>query len=173
MLNQIKLVVFSHHHNKTEEFLMERDVDFSVVRDTMYKYSKTSQEKFFSHPVFAFMFTYFAENKKAMVGVEQKYATNKQHLAKIATEIAGLKLRAEEVLTTQLAPESPQATSLLKYLKQCASGSKTSALMTPENSLSTTTTTLVGRKSNCSSAAATVPVTKTNLTPATSANRAI
>mmetsp|Transcript_94094 Transcript_94094/g.129575 ORF Transcript_94094/g.129575 Transcript_94094/m.129575 type:complete len:121 (+) Transcript_94094:496-858(+) len=60
MLNQIKLVVFSHHHNKTEEFLMERDVDFSVVRDTMYKYSKTSQEKFFSHPVFAFMFTYFA-----------------------------------------------------------------------------------------------------------------
>lgn len=42
VLNQIKLVVFSHHHNKTEDFLMERDVDFSVVRDTMYKYSKTS-----------------------------------------------------------------------------------------------------------------------------------
>ena len=60
ILNQIKLVVFSHHHNKTEDFLMERDVDFSVVRDTMYKYSKTSQEKFFSHPVFAFMFIYFA-----------------------------------------------------------------------------------------------------------------
>jgi hypothetical protein len=32
-------VVHSHRHNK-EEFMTESSVDFSLVRDTMYKYSK-------------------------------------------------------------------------------------------------------------------------------------
>lgn len=54
-----------------------------------------------------------------MASVEQKYAGNKAHLAKIVGEISGLKARADEILTTQLAVESAQACFLLKYLKQC------------------------------------------------------
>lgn len=33
-------VVHSHRHNKEDAFLAESQVDFTLVRDTMYKYSK-------------------------------------------------------------------------------------------------------------------------------------
>jgi len=35
-------------------------VDFPLVRDTMYKYSKKAEEKFFSNPCFAYLFVQFA-----------------------------------------------------------------------------------------------------------------
>lgn len=41
-----------------------------------------------------------------MAAIEQKYAGNKAHLAKIVGEISGLKVRADEILTTELAVES-------------------------------------------------------------------
>lgn len=53
-------VVHSHRHNKEDAFLSESSVDFSLVRDTMYKYSKKAQERFFSIPVFAYLFAWFA-----------------------------------------------------------------------------------------------------------------
>jgi len=35
-------------------------IDFQIVRDTMYKYSKKAEEKFFSMPILAFLFICFA-----------------------------------------------------------------------------------------------------------------
>lgn len=35
-------------------------VDFTLVRDTMYKYSKQAQKRFFENPALAFMFAWFA-----------------------------------------------------------------------------------------------------------------
>jgi hypothetical protein len=40
-------VVHSHRHNKKEEAKLMGHIDFDLVRDTMYKYSKRVQEKFF------------------------------------------------------------------------------------------------------------------------------
>lgn len=36
----VKLLVLSHRHNKNDEFLADPLVDFSIVREPMYKYSK-------------------------------------------------------------------------------------------------------------------------------------
>ena len=38
----LKLVVFSHRHNKNDAFLANLAVDFGVVREPMYKYSKVA-----------------------------------------------------------------------------------------------------------------------------------
>jgi hypothetical protein len=45
---------------------MNTQVEFSVIRDTMYRYSKKAEEKFFQYPVFAFIFLSFALSKKGI-----------------------------------------------------------------------------------------------------------
>jgi hypothetical protein len=68
------IFLFSHRHTKTDLFLVEtRDLvdhmserhdfmhmDFSVVRDVMYRYSKKAQERFFSFPIETYYFVKFA-----------------------------------------------------------------------------------------------------------------
>ncbi len=39
-ITMLMVVVHSHRHNKEEAFISEVNIDFSLVRDTMYKYSK-------------------------------------------------------------------------------------------------------------------------------------
>ena len=41
---------------------LNEDADFAVVRDTMYKYSKKAEDRFFSEPMLAFFFLYFARS---------------------------------------------------------------------------------------------------------------
>lgn len=57
-------IVLSHHYQKPEIISMlnslNEDADFSAVRDTMYKYSKKAEDRFFNEPVLAFLFLYFA-----------------------------------------------------------------------------------------------------------------
>jgi len=36
----LMVVVHSHRHNKEDDFISDTPIDFSLVRDTMYKYSK-------------------------------------------------------------------------------------------------------------------------------------
>ena len=62
----LMVVVHSHRHNKDDTFISEMTIDFSLVRDTMYKYSKKAQEKFFSFPVFAFLFVWFASSNEGI-----------------------------------------------------------------------------------------------------------
>jgi hypothetical protein len=64
-------VVHSHRHNKeeTSEIITtsaaddQANVDFSLVRDTMYKYSKNAQKRFFKNPALAFLFAWFASSQ--------------------------------------------------------------------------------------------------------------
>jgi hypothetical protein len=64
-------VVHSHRHNKeeTSEIITtsaaddQANVDFSLVRDTMYKYSKNAQKRFFENPALAFLFAWFASSQ--------------------------------------------------------------------------------------------------------------
>ena len=36
----IKLLVFSHRHNKNDDYLKDSLIDFAIVREPMYKYSR-------------------------------------------------------------------------------------------------------------------------------------
>lgn len=36
----VKLLVFSHRHNKNDEYLKDPLIDFATVREPMYKYSR-------------------------------------------------------------------------------------------------------------------------------------
>lgn len=66
MINNVMMVVFSHRYCKNDVFInealssTEECIDFSIVRDVMYKYSKKAQDRFFSHPIEAFLFAAFA-----------------------------------------------------------------------------------------------------------------
>jgi hypothetical protein len=39
-ITMLMVVVHSHRHNKEDAFIAEMSIDFALVRDTMYKYSK-------------------------------------------------------------------------------------------------------------------------------------
>jgi len=41
-IEMLKLLVFSHRHNKNDAFLQNPLVDFAIVREPMYKYSRTA-----------------------------------------------------------------------------------------------------------------------------------
>jgi len=65
----LALVVLSHRHNKEESITKNRshkkganELDFTLVRDTMYKYSKKAQERFFKNAYLAFLFIGFASS---------------------------------------------------------------------------------------------------------------
>ena len=38
----VKLLVFSHRHNKNDAFLKDPLIDFAIVREPMYKYSRNA-----------------------------------------------------------------------------------------------------------------------------------
>lgn len=64
-IEHIKILVFVHRYNKNDEFLAERLIDFKIVRDPSYKYSRSAQDTFFNHSTFAFLFVWFAAFSQA------------------------------------------------------------------------------------------------------------
>lgn len=61
--------LFTHRHGKGDKFLSEtreagEELDFDIVRDVMYKYSKKAQEKFFNSPIECFFLISFATSKE-------------------------------------------------------------------------------------------------------------
>lgn len=72
----LKLLVFSHRHNKNDAFLQNPVVDFAIVREPMYKYSRTAQEKYFEYPTFSFLFAWFANSPQARMFSEAKFTEN-------------------------------------------------------------------------------------------------
>jgi hypothetical protein len=58
-------IVLSHQFKKQLILRMVEgmDVDFMVVRDAMYKYSKKTEEGFFQTPCMAFLFIHFARSE--------------------------------------------------------------------------------------------------------------
>jgi len=57
------IIVNSHKHNKEESASIEDDqIDYSLVRDTLYKYSKKSETRFLSNVNLSFMFILFSDS---------------------------------------------------------------------------------------------------------------
>ena len=75
-IDLLKLLVFSHRHNKNDPYLRECLTDFSIVREPMYKYSRQAQEKFFSYPTYAFLFAWFSQQPNAQEFCSQKFSEN-------------------------------------------------------------------------------------------------
>ena len=60
-------VVLSHHFQKKDIAAAVKNtrIDFTLVRETMYKYSKKAELRFFENPIMAYLFIKFAENPAA------------------------------------------------------------------------------------------------------------
>lgn len=58
-------IVLSHHFQKEDikKMIQGTTVDFQLVRDTMYKYSKKAEERYFTNPCFAYFFIQFAKSE--------------------------------------------------------------------------------------------------------------
>ena len=68
----------SHHYQKRDikSIVKSTKVDFQLVRETMYKYSKKAEEKFFKDPCMAFFFIQFAVSQQARTQILSKYVKN-------------------------------------------------------------------------------------------------
>lgn len=72
----VKLLVLSHRHNKNDDFLADPLVDFSVVREPMYKYSQQAKDKFFNLSTYTFLFAWFEASPKGRTFAAEKFAEN-------------------------------------------------------------------------------------------------
>ena len=75
-VSSILSIVLSHHYQKEDILAMLKDtpVDFSKVRDTMYKYSKKVEEKFFGEPCYAYFFIQFSASHWGKMYIQNKMA---------------------------------------------------------------------------------------------------
>lgn len=103
------IMLFSHRHGKDDRFLAEtRDemnnnpsralhFDFTIVRDTMYKYSKKAEERFFTFPVESFLMARFAGSKDGLAYLKSKPdALDKRK--RLLSDLDGLHKEAIKVL---------------------------------------------------------------------------
>eukprot|EP00347_Sterkiella_histriomuscorum_P023107 403335920 len=109
-------MVHSHRHNKKEEALItERPIDFDVIRDTMYKYSKRAQEKFFKEPILCFFFVWFIQSKDGVDSTLSKFTDKGQeYLDRLKTELAELNQEALQSLTSRV--QDSKCETLLRFL---------------------------------------------------------
>lgn len=59
-------MIYSHRHEKDDKFIQEikkegHSLDFDIIRDVMYKYSKKAQDSFLSDPIESFFLIKFAD----------------------------------------------------------------------------------------------------------------
>ena len=68
--------VYAHRHNKDDQFIKEskkdKYIDFSIVRDVMYCYSKKAQDKFFCHPIESYFLAKFASSPEGQAFILSK-----------------------------------------------------------------------------------------------------
>ena len=106
MVNSMLMIVFSHRYTKGDKFLLEAQadsenkIDFTIVRDVMYKYSKKAQDRFFSFPIEAFFFATFALSDEGTQFMQSK-PDNRSDLSKmmhLESDLSKLKNQAVESL---------------------------------------------------------------------------
>ena len=115
MINSMMTIVFSHRYSKGDKFIREAEaeskncgcsespIDFSIIRDVMYKYSKKAQDKYFSYPIMAFFFAAFALSDEGIHFLQSKpdVENDKDKLVRLQSDLAELKKKAIESLQNQ------------------------------------------------------------------------
>jgi hypothetical protein len=121
----VMAVVHSHRHNKDEEG--DAAIDFSIVRDTMYKYSKQAQRRFFSHSALAFLFAWFAASGGLDFVRANKYLGKEPaYLERIHAEMDELKEEALRSLAeqTRLCTAPSMTPMLTRYIEVSVGGAR-------------------------------------------------
>lgn len=74
-------IVLSHHYQKRDikSMVNGTQVDFQLVRETMYKYSKKAEDRFFKNPCMAYLFIKFAQSPLAKTQIMNKQPKNQQN----------------------------------------------------------------------------------------------
>lgn len=85
------ILLYSHRYNKGDLFITETikngiDLDFSIQRDIMYKFSKISHDNFFKSPIDMFFLIKFAESGDCIEFIEKE---------SVQSEIAGKSTRVK------------------------------------------------------------------------------
>ena len=108
----LKLLVLAHRHNRSEEFFSGPPSAFDVVRNTMYKYSKQAQDRFFSHAAYAFLFLFFShsDSGKRFAADYFDKDDDPMHSERMCREVNSL---AKEARACLEANKSPLAKQLL------------------------------------------------------------
>ena len=69
---------FAHRFEKDDNFIVESikdgNIDFSVIRDTMYMYSKRAKDAFFARPIETYFFLRFAQSNEFDKAIESRDA---------------------------------------------------------------------------------------------------
>jgi len=74
-------------------------IDFTIVRDVMYKYSKKAQDRFFSFPIESFLFAAFALSDEGLHFLQSKPDNNdNEKLRRLKNDLGELKNHAIECL---------------------------------------------------------------------------
>ena len=73
-------VVLAHHYQKDDIKRITKGtlVDFALVRDTMYRYSKKAEERFFGSACMAYFFYQFAKGNHGREYISSKLMRNTQ-----------------------------------------------------------------------------------------------
>lgn len=110
IVNTVMMIVFSHRHCKGDVFINEatngqngNQIDFSIVRDVMYKYSKKAQDRFFAHPIEAFLFAAFALSDEGIHFLKSKpdNMNDLNKLQRLQSDLSELKNQAMQSLEKQ------------------------------------------------------------------------
>ena len=105
-------IIFSHRYSKGDRFITEAEldqnvenpvVDFSIIRDVMYKYSRKSQDRFFSYPVESFLFAAFSLSDEGILFLKSKpdNKVDEDKLQRLHDDLAKLKNQAVSSLQDQ------------------------------------------------------------------------
>jgi hypothetical protein len=95
LLQSMMAFVYAHRHNKDDLFLVqtrqENYIDFSVLRDCMYHYSKKAQDRFFKHAIETYFFAKFALSKDGSNFIKVKSNMSMENITKLLKYTADLK----------------------------------------------------------------------------------
>ena len=83
VVQSMMVFLFSHRHTKDDKFIVETrekveehpnelHMDFSIVRNVMYHYSKKAQERFFTFPIETYFFIRFAGSREGREFIQRK-----------------------------------------------------------------------------------------------------
>lgn len=108
LVTSLSAILFSHRYDKKDQFIVEyaargTEINFSIIRDVMYKYSKKAQKELLSRPEDAFFLMNFASTKGGREFIEQKEKgcaaqEDQERNIRIFAEIDNLTEQAKETL---------------------------------------------------------------------------
>ena len=114
VIHSMMMICFSHRYSKGEKFIHEAEaeakknggansIDFSIIRDVMYKYSKKAQDRYFQYPIEAFLFAAFALSDEGLNFLQNKpdNQADPEKLRRLKNDLAELKNQAVESLYLQ------------------------------------------------------------------------